>query len=65
MNIPIPKPRTHKSRLTAEAKNLQPQQNVICSSDKSARCVRAYGKRKGWVVVQQKDGEHIRVWRLS
>jgi hypothetical protein len=62
MEIPIP--RKHVKRLTKEQSNLLPGQHFLLTTPQ-ANSLRAIGRQKGWPMVQRKEGNMIRVWRLS
>lgn len=62
-SLPIPKPR--EKRLPAKAKTLEIKGSILCPDMVTAICVRQYGSRKGWAMVQRSEKRGVRVWRLS
>jgi hypothetical protein len=59
---PAPRKRIHA--LPDAARLLLPNQSILTSAGE-ARCVREYGRKQGWVMVQRKTDDQIRVWRIS
>ena len=53
-------------RMTDELKNLPVDLETAIRTDlPTALCLRLYAKRKGWKIVQQKEGDSILVWRVA
>ncbi len=64
-SITPPTPRIHRKRLPEKVRTLEPNQWVLCPDMATVRCVRAYGKYRGWRMVQKQEPKGIRVWRLE
>lgn len=60
-----PKPRPHRERLPEAARSLMPGQYLDTHGANTARCIRSFGRLRGWKMVQQTVDGITRIWRLE
>lgn len=62
--IPPPPVRQRVPRLTADMRSMQPGDSFAADADTVAAFT-AFARYQGWSTRRRKDGETIRVWRVS
>ncbi len=64
--VVAPKPRNPQRRLSAELREISPSSTeAILLDPKTARCLVAHGRYKGWTMVQKQTQSGVLVWRLT
>jgi len=62
--VPPPPVRVTKRRLTDAHRAIGPGQSILCEP-KTALCLMAWGRSKGFKMQQRQEGDALRVWRLT
>lgn len=63
---PAPLKGTRVKRLTPALKSLPIDQDTGVRLDMdTAKCLKVYARYHGWKVVQQRDGDHLIIWRIG
>ena len=61
----FPPPKKRQKQLPDKARALGVNESVLCATMNAARCVRAWGVKQKWDMVQRTEKNGVRVWRLS
>jgi hypothetical protein len=66
VSIAAPSPRSHIPRMNDRLRSIPVDTaNGWVMDPPTASCLVKYGSRRGWTLVQKRDGDRIIVWRIA